>query len=1259
MPDLATLKRVKGGLRASITRLSRDLDAIIIGETRLRLKALVTTIKETLAKIETTSDSIYALLTSDEEFRREIENDADYRSNINIVLIRLQTAIDEPLPGTATGGKTVKLPKLTLPTFEGDPMVWTSFWDVFKYSVHDNLELSSVQKLSYLRGQLKGDAAQLIKGFKVENSSYAVAIELLQKTYGQEDKIKAALINNLYDMASPSYEVESLKSFYASYESTIRSMHNLNVSADEICTVVLLNKVPSPLKEIIKREMKSDTLDLQTFSDRYQAEVFNMSDPVGQLRTTLSATATFATPVEDKSKFNGKMRSCKLCASQNHIWFKCTKYQQNAQKINRAQHLNLCKGCLSSEHGSQGCTSPYVRACKHCKGRHYHMLCPKPREGQPVANTTTTATCNVSAKSKQTTILPTIRLPIDKKGGGSRNLKIMLDQCSQRSFVLRSVLPTLKYVSNGFEELQLQGFTKISDPKNYEVVTLQYTYHGRNFPLSAVVVDSLPNHGLQNSAKNLIKRLQNKGFRLADTQLIGSGEVQMLIGADYYYDIVHPGYIREGSIVLLPTIRGYALSGAYSTPNTTTKVDMVTILKVAVNPTEKYFPTSEVIPCTNDLNTLWDLDNIGIVSKDLDSQSKLVLQRFDDEIQYDRSSSQYKVKLPWNAKRHLLKSNYGLALGRLRGLQRKFIGSPQYLHAYQQIFEEQEKRGFIERVVEEDNTGGDIIHYLPHHSVKKDSVTTPIRVVFDCSASDNKNPSLNDCLETGPSLVPDLTKVLLRFRLNKYAWVSDIEKAFLMVKLHEDDRDATRFLWPINPTDLNSPCQVFRFKVVLFGATCSQFLLNATILHHMSTVELHPDTCRDIKNGLYIDNLQHTADSEEELQEHHWTARRIFSKANLILREWATNSPLLYKQLVFDNVAASDQEVVKMLGMKWLPAKDVITYNIKSLEQPVTTKRQCLSVTAQLFDPMGMLLPVTIRARLGLQHLWRLKVGWDEILPSEVQNDWRSLLLDYAACSQHEIQRRVTNCQEVSIHAFSDASTVAYGTALYIVGGGQSTLLIAKAKVAPIKPVTVPKLELTAVLLSARLLDFVKEAFKGILKIADMYLWCDSQIALHWLSNTKTKPLYVIHRVDEITTLVPTAKIRYIQSEDNPADLVTRGLTAVQLANTSLWWQGPQWLPVKEQWPEEKLFGETRQLETVANALVTDHKQDIPIVMDWSRYGSYNKVVRIMAWVKRYVNNLRLATQGTAFVLNSVLSLKEERTAENTVIKLVQNESYP
>ncbi|XP_070567243.1 uncharacterized protein [Ptychodera flava] len=198
------------------------------------------------------------------------------------------------------------------------------------------------------------------------------------------------------------------------------------------------------------------------------------------------------------------------------------------------------------------------------------------------------------------------------------------------------------------------------------------------------------------------------------------------------------------------------------------------------------------------------------------------------------------------------------------------------VYMYDRIISEQLESNYIEQVNEDDNTEG---HYLPHRAVKRDSDTTPIRVVYDCSATGGLGqPSLNDCLDTGPSLLNGLTAILLRFRSNPVALTSDIEKAFLQIRLHPDDRKHTKFLWLSDVNDVNSDFVTYQFSSVLFGATCSPFILNATVKTLVMTIL----TCQlqlpiNLRDDMYVDDVitgcRDTSEASTILQRREQTIR--------------------------------------------------------------------------------------------------------------------------------------------------------------------------------------------------------------------------------------------------------------------------------------------------------------------------------------------------------------------------------------------------
>ncbi|XP_053395751.1 uncharacterized protein LOC128555938 [Mercenaria mercenaria] len=298
-----------------------------------------------------------------------------------------------------------------------------------------------------------------------------------------------------------------------------------------------------------------------------------------------------------------------------------------------------------------------------------------------------------------------------------------------------------------------------------------------------------------------------------------------------------------------------------------------------------------------------------------------------------------------------------------------------------EIIADQEKRSFIEKVPEVELQRDDRqIHYIPHHPVKKDSDTTPVRIVYDCSSHQSKEvPSLNDCLQLTPTALNDLTTLLVRFRLHKFAVSTDIEKAFLHVGLHGSDRDVTRFLWLLDPSDVHSPLQTYRFKAVLFGATCSPFILNATLQKHLQENSQNWAS-KTTKNDLYVDNIISSFPEEDDLLKYFLHERDLMLSAGFNLRAWTTNSEKL-KILAGSENVLDPKQTTKVLGMAWnTPADDIgFLSNPITMTSQSATKREILRQTSRIYDPLGLLTPVTVRAKILIQDTWKHDFTWDTI----------------------------------------------------------------------------------------------------------------------------------------------------------------------------------------------------------------------------------------------------------------------------------------
>ena len=456
------------------------------------------------------------------------------------------------------------------------------------------------------------------------------------------------------------------------------------------------------------------------------------------------------------------------------------------------------------------------------------------------------------------------------------------------------------------------------------------------------------------------------------------------------------------------------------------------------------------------------------------------------------------------------------------------------------------------------------MHYIPHHAVHKDSATTPIRIVFDCSCKESiQSASLNDCLEPGPMLLNDLSSIIIRFRVHNFSFATDIEKAFLHIRLHPDDRDYTRFLWLSNPNDLNSHLLTYRFQAVLFGATSSPFILNAVLRHHLQQYQTM--VAEDISHNLYVDNIISGCSSEDAVTQYYQQARQIMNEAKFNLRSWASNSSKL-NSVARQDASADTNTIVNILGIQWTTKNDLLhlaptnTTNIKKL----VTKREILQQSCKTFDPLGFATPVTIRAKILIQTLWEKGVAWDEPLDTVLCQEWSTIFRDIVSISDLMIPRQYFNCElkmcKAELHLFCDASIKAYGTIAFFCQEAETTFIMSRGRVAPLKTLTLPQLELLGALTAARLGAYLQNSLSQYQ--FRTHIWTDSQIVLYWLQGNKKLKQFVQYRVAEIQQLTQTlsATWHYCLTADNPADMITRGTSTQQLASSSLWNKGPPWL---------------------------------------------------------------------------------------------------
>ena len=512
----------------------------------------------------------------------------------------------------------------------------------------------------------------------------------------------------------------------------------------------------------------------------------------------------------------------------------------------------------------------------------------------------------------------------------------------------------------------------------------------------------------------------------------------------------------------------------------------------------------------------WDLSLIGIKENPKETDDVQVLQNFTKTVSYDETNEQYTVRLPWRIfPPEDLPTNYGLAYGRYLTLLRKLDANLELRSQYKQVCQQETRNSFIEKVplkVLREKLKTKQFHVLAQLPVTRaDSASTPLRRVLDCSARLPGQLSLNDCLHSGPSLVPLLLQILLRIRLFKFLLLSDVSKAFLRLILDVHDRDYTWFFMRRDWEDPNSQNEVWRFRVVLFGSTSSPFLLQAVIQYHLTKMRKE-----HLGENLYVDNQHLICNSVKELKHKYHETEKTFKKAGLPFRDWLSNDESLNQYFREKGLIMQDSQNAKILGMQWNVSNDKLSIKQPLFDTSYVTKRTISSDIGRIYDPLGIYSPITVQAKLILQTLWVEGKGWDEQVSDNLLNEWVKLTKLIELNLQHPFPRFVAGSDSgpQHLHAFADAAQRAYGGVMYIVNQKGVQLYTAKGRVAPIRQLTIPKLEILASTITSRYIKFICEALPESYSFTSIHLWLDSQCCLNWLTSGKAhKSLYIRNRV--------------------------------------------------------------------------------------------------------------------------------------------------
>jgi hypothetical protein len=1324
-------------------------------ENRGKAKTFSDVLNEKLGVLSDLDASILGNI-DDEDIEKEIDEASEIRCYIQerIVNIELVLPIDEVASvenslvssknsetsskngQSETSGKNgqservknnIKLPKLEIKKFHGKHSEYQTFRESFEAAIHSNESLSDIEKLNYLRSYLEGPAAASIAGLSLTNENYKIAVDILNERYGNKQLVISSHMDSLLKIPPVTDANDKrMRPLYDQIEVNVRSLQALGVSAEmygSLLIPVLMEKIPNEFQLIISRQMKSDTWDITKLLDIFKEELEAREKTRGAGGSTekpgpkggrykdppTTAAALYAN--------DATQAACYLCDQPGHRSYKCTIVTDPEKCKGILKKKGRCFLCLKSGHIVRNC--PSEMKCMKCGAKHHSIVCKTPPKIKPVgsnddqqsppgSNLATTATNYVDTETSVLlqTAVAEVTNPGSKK---SVKARLIFDSGSQQSYISNRIRNVLELPAIGTENLLIKTFgSEKEQPKSCDVVKFSLNKPGGGIHLyvDAFSVETI----CSPVSKQKIRVAKASYDHLSSLDLADScdGKVDMpvdiLIGSDYYWQFV-TGETRRGKHggpVAVKTHLGWVLSG----PVVEVSQSLLESSVCMSNTHVLRLDTEEVAePCSlrKEVAKFWETESIGIVPESEDA----VHQQFLNEIQM--KDGRYEVSLPWKDGHPTLPDNYNLSCTRLGSTLRRLRRTPEILREYDRVIRDQEKKGIIEAV--NPTLTSNKIHYLPHREIiRTDKQTTKLRIVFDASAKKD-GPSLNDCIHAGPSLSPLLMDVMLRFRCFKVALVADIEKAFLMIGVDENDRDALRFLW-IDDVDSEHPKVVTkRFTRLVFGVSSSPFLLNATLRYHINKYTVaDPEFVRRFLEALYVDDLTSGDQSVEEAYQLFLKSKLRMLEAGCNLRKWTSNSSELIERIRESDCAGYEAQETrsvieddhsytsttlgvdheineeiehKVLGLLWNPRTDELIIDFKPILEvaanlPVT-KRTVLKVTAQVYDPLGWISPIIVDMKVLFQKICEMKGDWDDELTPELKESYERWLKELSNAGTVKLSRCYFNGNDletasIELHGFSDASSYAYAAAVYIrivyPSDIRVVLVAAKTRVAPLSGCTIPRLELLAAVILARLVRNVQRALSQILNIDNIRCWIDSMVVLYWIVQTdKTWKQFVQNRVLEIRNNVDPNQWSYCNTAVNPADLPSRGAKATQLIEADTWWNGPTFLKLpEEQWPTKpqgtsqdeeamkEVKTESKNKSTCTN-LTTSLNASVGNCIRLEEFSSSKKLFRVTAYVIRFIAKLKSQLPNLTEFQKSAegaLTVKELEHAETIWLREIQ-----
>lgn len=1126
-------------------------------------------------------------------------------------------------------------PKLKVPDFYGDVGEFLPWKEMVEVAILQT-RVPKLQQHVMVLGALKGKAHDLVKHVSTSEDSVNLIMRILDEEYNSPRVVVRETVARMTQHAKVAMEEYNGMSTYATIVESAANIlrkrecfgdlnssyvHDAAVSRlevgiqvkwfefwDGISKTEIWKGSSSQLEELGKFLRKQASLLRRVVPDenatqKIKGEARHHKQSVG---SSFAAAEPGQGPSEGRSgatdakKADSGVKKCPVCANMHQIWdCKVFKAMTPEKRYAKAEELRLHFVCLQRHWRGTKCPSGAI-VCKDCKPKHHVLLHggkssldksgeerkarqeykskEDDRKGPKV--TGNSGSVNQVAAFSKNWVLGVIKVEVSANGK-SFVVGALIDEGSSFSTIEERLAEELGLRCK-MTLREVFGYNGVTmEPSGEVEVAIRGIREDESFKVQLMTKKRVNLPRMKASWKQWA--MQRPQFSHIPVEDIDYSDVRLVIGMPHKkLTVALDGTWVEhepSGACAYKTRLGWVITGPIGVEGPAAAMQCV----AQEGPLLPHQALTEEFRKFTAVETLGVEYDPGARPYDVEKQ----LERMKASLQHD--GERFTIPMLWKEDL-LVPESEKQARQRLRSLQKKLEKNLVLKEMYKKSIVDDEEKGYIRKLSEEEAKAlrAGKHYFLPHFPVFHPDKPHKVRRVLDSKAK-NAGISLNMLLETGPDLLNSIFRILVNFRLGKIAVNADVTEMFLQVRVRKEDEAMLAFLWE---TEDGREVTYVNTRHV-FGAKCSPaiacFCVRQTVADHEDLVIKEA-----VEEEFYMDDYYNSFDSVKEAGEQSHKVKKSLRKGGFVLGKWISNSPGALEGFKQEELAPASKELrcgaknevqSKALGVVWDLVEDFLHLASRKMHQSFVNLAQFLSILASVYDPLGFFQPYIFSGKLLMGKVWRAITSWHTPIPGDLLVDCQEWCKGLSEVAKLKISRWYGTRIDTPLwlHIFCDASKEGYGAVAFIRFVGedgelQTAFVASKSRLAPAKPLTIPKLELQGVVLGFRLArSCLRGLFRGCVK--RLTFWTDSSVVEGQIARpaSHSKDVFVANRLGEIHSRMDSAEfqamqveIRHVATSQNAADRVTRPVTAAEFAGIfQSWIKGPDFLQRSEgNWPE-------------------------------------------------------------------------------------------